>query len=137
VAYVLAYSVIMLNTDAHNPQARGLRASLQPPRRRAFQQNRRPALAVDGLLAAPRGAQSPPRRLLTMALAFSPLSAERNRRRAGYSPSPLPSPPSPPLQPEPPQVKVKMTVEGFIRNNRGINDGADLPEDFMRALYDR
>lgn len=23
VAYVLAYSVIMLNTDAHNPQARG------------------------------------------------------------------------------------------------------------------
>lgn len=36
-----------------------------------------------------------------------------------------------------PQVKNKMTVDGFLRNNRGINDGADLPEDFMRALYAR
>ena len=26
-----------------------------------------------------------------------------------------------------PQVKVKMTKEGFIKNNRGIDDGADLP----------
>ncbi len=35
------------------------------------------------------------------------------------------------------QVKNKMTCEGFLKNNRGINDGADLPADFMRALYDR
>ena len=25
----------------------------------------------------------------------------------------------------------------FVRNNRGINDGGDLPEDYMSALYDR
>ena len=36
-----------------------------------------------------------------------------------------------------PQVKNKMTCDGFLRNNRGINDGSDLPEDFMRALYQR
>jgi hypothetical protein len=35
------------------------------------------------------------------------------------------------------QVKVKMSCEGFLKNNRGINDGADLPPDFMRALYER
>lgn len=32
---------------------------------------------------------------------------------------------------------MKMSVEGFLKNNRGINDGADLDPDFMRALYDR
>eukprot|EP00198_Chlamydomonas_reinhardtii_P005607 XP_001694943.1 SEC7/BIG-like ARF-guanine nucleotide exchange factor [Chlamydomonas reinhardtii] len=63
VAYVLAYSVIMLNTDAHNPQARG---------------------AACGVF-----------------------------------------------------VKNKMSKAAFLKNNRGINDGADLPEDFMGALYDR
>lgn len=36
-----------------------------------------------------------------------------------------------------PQVKVKMSCEGFIKNNRGINDGQDLPPDFMTALYQR
>ena len=35
------------------------------------------------------------------------------------------------------QVKKKMSKEGFLKNNRGINDGQDLPEDFMCALYDR
>lgn len=35
------------------------------------------------------------------------------------------------------QVKKKMSVEDFLKNNRGINDGSDLPPDFMRALYDR
>ena len=30
-----------------------------------------------------------------------------------------------------------MSKEGFLKNNRGINDGQDLPEDFMGALYDR
>ena len=28
-----------------------------------------------------------------------------------------------------------MTCEEFIRNNRGINDGADLPQPFLRELY--
>ncbi|KAF5835546.1 hypothetical protein DUNSADRAFT_7245 [Dunaliella salina] len=36
-----------------------------------------------------------------------------------------------------PQVKKKMTKEGFLKNNRGINDGHDLPADYMSALYDR
>jgi brefeldin A-inhibited guanine nucleotide-exchange protein len=35
------------------------------------------------------------------------------------------------------QVKKKMTAEDFLKNNRGINDGQDLPADFMRSLYDR
>ena len=35
------------------------------------------------------------------------------------------------------QVKVKMSKEGFLKNNRGINDGQDLPPDFMGAIYDR
>ncbi|KAL0732244.1 hypothetical protein Bca4012_008453 [Brassica carinata] len=36
-----------------------------------------------------------------------------------------------------PMVKSKMTADGFIRNNRGIDDGKDLPEEYLRALYDR
>lgn len=36
-----------------------------------------------------------------------------------------------------PQVKKKMTKEEFMKNNRGINDGADLPPEFMSALYER
>ncbi|GIM16141.1 hypothetical protein Vretimale_18795, partial [Volvox reticuliferus] len=36
-----------------------------------------------------------------------------------------------------PQVKNKMSKAAFLKNNRGINDGGDLPEDFMSALYDR
>ena len=34
------------------------------------------------------------------------------------------------------QVKNRMTKQGFIANNRGINDGQDLPEDFLTAIYD-
>lgn len=30
-----------------------------------------------------------------------------------------------------------MSKAEFIRNNREIDDGKDLPEDFMSALYDR
>jgi len=30
-----------------------------------------------------------------------------------------------------------MSAEDFIRNNRGIDDGKDLPEDYMRSLYER
>ncbi|KAL3151968.1 hypothetical protein ABBQ32_001092 [Trebouxia sp. C0010 RCD-2024] len=36
-----------------------------------------------------------------------------------------------------PQVKVKMSQQDFLRNNRGINDGGDLPEDYMSSLYER
>ncbi len=30
-----------------------------------------------------------------------------------------------------------MQMQDFLKNNRGINDGADLPEDYMSELYDR
>lgn len=30
-----------------------------------------------------------------------------------------------------------MSAEDFIRNNRGIDDGKDLPEEYMRSLYER
>ena len=35
-----------------------------------------------------------------------------------------------------PQVKNRMTKADFVRNNRGINDGSDLPEDLLSAIYD-
>lgn len=28
-------------------------------------------------------------------------------------------------------------LQDFLRNNRGINDGGDLPEDYMSSLYER
>ena len=28
-------------------------------------------------------------------------------------------------------------MQDFLRNNRGINDGGDLPVEFLSALYDR
>ncbi|CAB4064356.1 ARFGEF [Lepeophtheirus salmonis] len=34
------------------------------------------------------------------------------------------------------QVKKKMTKEEFIRNNRGINDSEDLPEDYLSNIYE-
>jgi len=30
----------------------------------------------------------------------------------------------------------RMTPEDFIKNNRGINDNADLPEDYLRGIYE-
>ncbi|XP_068635928.1 brefeldin A-inhibited guanine nucleotide-exchange protein 2-like [Aristolochia californica] len=36
-----------------------------------------------------------------------------------------------------PMVKNKMKVEDFIKNNRGIDDGKDLPEEYLRSLYER
>lgn len=36
-----------------------------------------------------------------------------------------------------PMVKNKMSKADFIRNNRGIDDGQDLPEDYLGSLYDR
>lgn len=35
-----------------------------------------------------------------------------------------------------PSVKKKITKEGFIKNNRGINVGKDLPEEYLGRLYD-
>lgn len=32
---------------------------------------------------------------------------------------------------------VQMSADDFIRNNRGIDDGKDLPEEYMRSLYER
>ncbi|KAJ6835805.1 brefeldin A-inhibited guanine nucleotide-exchange protein 1-like [Iris pallida] len=34
-------------------------------------------------------------------------------------------------------VKDKMSKADFIRNNRGIDDGKDLPEDYLGSLYDK
>jgi brefeldin A-inhibited guanine nucleotide-exchange protein len=31
---------------------------------------------------------------------------------------------------------ARMTPEDFIKNNRGINDNSDLPEDYLRGIYD-
>ncbi|KAG9400518.1 Brefeldin A-inhibited guanine nucleotide-exchange protein 1 [Aphanomyces cochlioides] len=31
----------------------------------------------------------------------------------------------------------KMTKEGFLRNNRGINNGEDLPPEYLGGIYDR
>lgn len=35
-----------------------------------------------------------------------------------------------------PAVKNKMTIEGFKSITRGINNGKDLPEDYLRSIYD-
>ncbi|ELU02826.1 hypothetical protein CAPTEDRAFT_163136 [Capitella teleta] len=35
-----------------------------------------------------------------------------------------------------PNVKDKMPVDRFIKMNRGLNEGADLPEDLLVSLYD-
>lgn len=34
------------------------------------------------------------------------------------------------------QIKKKMTCDEFIRNNRGINGGENLPQEFLRSLYE-
>jgi brefeldin A-inhibited guanine nucleotide-exchange protein len=34
-----------------------------------------------------------------------------------------------------PQVKKPMTIEEFIKNNRGINDNADLPEELLQGIF--
>ncbi|KAH7930079.1 Sec7-domain-containing protein [Leucogyrophana mollusca] len=35
-----------------------------------------------------------------------------------------------------PQIKNRMTKADFIRNNRGINDTEDLPEEFLNSIFD-
>jgi brefeldin A-inhibited guanine nucleotide-exchange protein len=34
------------------------------------------------------------------------------------------------------QVKRKMTCEDFVRNNRGINEGQDLPKEILEAIFE-
>lgn len=34
------------------------------------------------------------------------------------------------------QVKKRMTQFEFLRNNRGIDEGKDLPEEFLKDIYD-
>jgi brefeldin A-inhibited guanine nucleotide-exchange protein len=34
-----------------------------------------------------------------------------------------------------PQIKNRMTKADFIKNNRGINDGESLPEEFLNAIF--
>jgi len=36
-----------------------------------------------------------------------------------------------------PQNKTRMTCEQFVRNNRGLNDGEDLPKEMLEALYNQ
>ncbi|QCE12186.1 brefeldin A-inhibited guanine nucleotide-exchange protein 2-like [Vigna unguiculata] len=36
-----------------------------------------------------------------------------------------------------PMVKNKMSADDFIKNNRGIDDGKDVPEEYLRSLYER
>ncbi|SHO79354.1 Similar to S.cerevisiae protein SEC7 (Guanine nucleotide exchange factor (GEF) for ADP ribosylation factors) [Malassezia sympodialis ATCC 42132] len=35
-----------------------------------------------------------------------------------------------------PQVKHRMTLQDFIKNNAGLDDDKDLPEEYLRAIYD-
>jgi brefeldin A-resistance guanine nucleotide exchange factor 1 len=35
-----------------------------------------------------------------------------------------------------PQVRRRMTIEEFLRNNRGVNDGKDFDPEYMKAIYD-
>lgn len=60
--------------------------------------------------------------------ASSVLLAARCCCHTGYTPFPWPLllllPPAHPLL----QVKNKMSKADFLRNNRGINDGGDLPQ---------
>lgn len=32
---------------------------------------------------------------------------------------------------------MQMSADDFIRNNRGIDDGNDLPEEYLRSLFER
>jgi len=34
-----------------------------------------------------------------------------------------------------PSITKKMTEEGWVKNNRGINDGKDLPKEYLLAVY--
>lgn len=58
----------------------------------------------------------------------------RGEERAPPQKSTVLARPAQTLRPQ--QIKMKMTAEEFIRNNRGINGGKDLPQAMLRALYE-
>jgi brefeldin A-inhibited guanine nucleotide-exchange protein len=35
-----------------------------------------------------------------------------------------------------PQIKKRMTKDDFVKNNRGINENADLPRELLSSIYD-
>lgn len=35
-----------------------------------------------------------------------------------------------------PQVKKRMTKQDFLKNNRGIDEGQDLPDELLGAIFD-
>lgn len=78
-AYVLAYSVIMLNTDAHNAMVKNKVSPFI-------------IFHIDFDLKV----------LVILNMTF-----------------------------------MQMSADDFIRNNRGIDDGKDLPEEYLRSLYER
>ncbi|KAL2512582.1 Brefeldin A-inhibited guanine nucleotide-exchange protein 1 [Abeliophyllum distichum] len=93
-AYVLAYSVILLNTDAHN------------------------SMVKDKFDTAGRSTHG--------AAPFQPCAYTLRSTTAFRF-----------LLPKIEKVELPMTKVDFIRNNRGIDDGKDLPEEFLGALYDQ
>ena len=82
-AYVLAYSVIMLNTDAHNPMVKNKVCSYNP--------------YFDVLMI-----------LIGINLYVCHTF-----------------------------FIMQMSADDFIRNNRGVDDGKDLPEEYLRSLFER
>lgn len=36
-----------------------------------------------------------------------------------------------------PTIKKRMSADDFVRNNRGIDDGRDIPREFLEDLYTR
>lgn len=36
-----------------------------------------------------------------------------------------------------PTIKKRMSADDFVRNNRGIDDGRDIPREFLEDLYNR
>lgn len=35
-----------------------------------------------------------------------------------------------------PQIKKRMSKKEFLKNNRGINDGKNLPDELLESIYD-
>ncbi len=110
-AYVLAYSVIMLNTDRHNTGVRGGREGTWGGERRCGRQpggwvegeRERPCKPTGTSLTPPLFLESPPTNLAQHASGV--------------------------------QVKNKMSLESFRRNLRGVNENTDFPEEFLNEIY--
>lgn len=116
VAYVLAYSVIMLNTDAHNPQVKA-KMSQQVLQRLCHSWHAVHRTALHHIALADC--------LESWHLTCIPFVYDCSCMSYLLSTKQHMS------------VPFAFVLQDFLRNNRGINDGGDLPEDFMGALYDR